>query len=216
MAGDVVVGVPVGGVDAVGVAGLVGSERHTEFLALREIGMPAEVGQRLSLLFTHVFAVRLSGCRDTFPPGVGADVVACRLGDGGPDAVVIGDRVPGLLLGVVGVRRAGANVEQQGVEQLLLCGRMHLEQDAQTLPDRCERVGVPAIDVVEQGEHAALFVVIFEDERSDVHRASLPAPTGRQTVVAGRHDAAARISSAKPATSVATSPGGLLASQRSM
>src|SRR5262249_39922616 len=56
---------------------------------------------------------------------------------------------------------------QFGVEDLLLGGGVHLEEHGQPRPDRLEGAGVGRVDLLQDREEPALFVVVVQDQLGD-------------------------------------------------
>ncbi len=82
------------------------------------------------------------------------------------------DDVLDLVDDVILAPRPGADLQQVRVEELFLGLGVHLEEDAQPVPHRRQRLRVRAVDVVEVGEQAALLGMVVKDELGDVHGAS--------------------------------------------
>lgn len=174
----VVVDIAIAGLDAPVVLGLERRELHREVVAQLQARVTSEVGKGLALLLAHVVAVLLPGTGHCLPPRIAADLEGTDLGGGVPDLVVVMDRVAGLPLGAVLAARAGTQIHQTGVEQLLLRRRMLLQQDLQPFPDRRHRCCVGPVDVVEHGQHPPLLVVVAQDQFSGVYGRNLSADTG--------------------------------------
>src|SRR5204862_3275014 len=92
------------------------------------------------------------------------------LSDGVADLVVVLDRVLGLVVGARLAAGAGADAQQGRIEMSPLGFGVDLEERREPRPDRGERLGVAAIDLLQDREQAALLVVVDEDELGDVHR----------------------------------------------
>ena len=111
--------------------------------------------------------VRLTGDADLSTVPLLADALTQAAGLGTRDLVV------DVALGIALPER-----EQPRVEVPLLGLCVHLEEDLQARPDRTQGLGVVARHLVEDGEHAALLVVLLEDDLGDVHARSMPADRG--------------------------------------
>jgi hypothetical protein len=162
-------------------------ERHEtdgDVVAEREARVPAEVGEVLALFLGHVVVVRDPRVDDRLPPGVRADLMCVGRLHGVADLVVVLDSVLDLVFDVVGVRLAGAELQQMRVEEALLGLGVHLEEDREPLPQGRQRLGgvdgVGGVGCVAQlvqvGEHPPLLVVLEQDHLGDVHVTGIPAP----------------------------------------
>jgi hypothetical protein len=138
-------------------------------VAALQAGQPAEVGQALALLLGHVVAVGQVGRADRGEPGVAADRVPRHLGDRVPDLVVVVDGVEGLSLDPGGAARGQAHPQQLRIEDLLLRGRVQLEERRKPGPQRGQHLGLGAADLLQDRELPALLVVVVEDQLGDVH-----------------------------------------------
>ena len=79
------------------------------------------------------------------------------------------DRVERLVLDALGVAGGAADLEQRGIEELLLGLGMDLEEGRESGPHRGKRVTVRGVDLLEHREQPALLVMVVEDELGDVH-----------------------------------------------
>src|SRR5262249_7868654 len=79
------------------------------------------------------------------------------------------DGVDRFRLGAADGARGHAQPEQLGVEDLLLGGGMDFEERGQPPPYRLQSPGVGAVDLLQDGEEAALLVIVVQDQLGDVH-----------------------------------------------
>src|SRR6185312_6540022 len=165
---DVLLGVLVHRRDARDVPGLEGGEGHRQPVAQLEPGAAAEVGEALALFLGHVVAVGHVHRGDRRKPLAGARLVPGDRGDRVPDVVVVVDRIQRFRLGARRAARADAHRQQLGVEDRLLGGGVHLEERGQPGPYRFEGAGVGGVDLLEDREEPALFVVVVQDQLGDV------------------------------------------------
>ncbi len=150
---------------------LEGREGDGQIVAQPEPGETAEVGEAFALFLSHVIAIRQIHGGDRGIPLAAAGLVARDCGDRVPDVVVIVDRVECFLLDAARAASARPRLQQRRVEDLLLRRGVQFKERRQPCPDGTESSGVATIDLLQDREEPALFVMVVEDQLGYVHEA---------------------------------------------